>query len=687
MSKNSPFNYSSVVSTGGGGGTGDVVGPASSTDNALARYNLATGKLIQNSGVLLDDSNNLSGIANLSLSGNQTFSGVGKKILADFSNATRANRLALQTSTLNGNTRVPLLPNGTSRLAGIDCFDGTDADNASFLQVHSDGTNNHAGLNSAKIGTGTTKDLVFQIDSVTKAKINAADGKFNVDTLTPSQLVLSDSSKNLKSSPIGLGVEAALGKDLGKDNGSLALNGLPEVTEYLGQVATGCYLPSTLFNTRFQWFSRSPHISRDSVTSLKIVLPGFYVATTEALTGVNTTYTASIEYPEGTYTQVLFSGSATGICTDGSMLTSDFCNVSIPKGVKFWVRIFGQNANGCLFLGSTTINTQNGALLSWAISGMADITMGGTIANNSTSTPTTLFDAVSTTYSFYPAAILANTKKQSFYILGDSRGLGISDRFSDASCDIGNVGRSIGKFAAYINGSRSGDSLAGFIASRTNRMILANYCSKIILQSNFNDLNGGASVATVKGYLQTIAGYFPTKSSYLCTCEPTSTVATVSITALISVGVVCTATVASTAGLIPGQLITIAGATPTTYNGNYFIQSILSATQFTYIVYTAPASSPATGTITYKDCWTSQILQTINSTVNAKLTEIDNWKRALPSGFANYLEISDVVTSGRDSGKWGWASKGSLTGDGVHCFPIANEKIRDSGAISPDKFI
>ena len=40
---------------------GDVVGPASATDNAIARYNLTTGKLIQNSAVIIDDSNNVTG--------------------------------------------------------------------------------------------------------------------------------------------------------------------------------------------------------------------------------------------------------------------------------------------------------------------------------------------------------------------------------------------------------------------------------------------------------------------------------------------------------------------------------------------------------------------------------------------------------------------------------------------------
>ncbi len=38
---------------------GDVVGPASATDNAITRYNLTTGKLIQNSTVLLDDNGKL----------------------------------------------------------------------------------------------------------------------------------------------------------------------------------------------------------------------------------------------------------------------------------------------------------------------------------------------------------------------------------------------------------------------------------------------------------------------------------------------------------------------------------------------------------------------------------------------------------------------------------------------------
>jgi hypothetical protein len=44
-----------LATVSGGGGSGDVVGPASSTDNAFARFDLTTGKLLQNSTATLSD--------------------------------------------------------------------------------------------------------------------------------------------------------------------------------------------------------------------------------------------------------------------------------------------------------------------------------------------------------------------------------------------------------------------------------------------------------------------------------------------------------------------------------------------------------------------------------------------------------------------------------------------------------
>lgn len=44
-----------LAPSGGGGGAGDVVGPASSTDNAICRFDSTTGKLLQNSAVFVGD--------------------------------------------------------------------------------------------------------------------------------------------------------------------------------------------------------------------------------------------------------------------------------------------------------------------------------------------------------------------------------------------------------------------------------------------------------------------------------------------------------------------------------------------------------------------------------------------------------------------------------------------------------
>ena len=55
----------SVVQLGGGSGSGDVVGPSSSTDNALVRFDGTTGKLIQNGLITSDDAGNVANINSL----------------------------------------------------------------------------------------------------------------------------------------------------------------------------------------------------------------------------------------------------------------------------------------------------------------------------------------------------------------------------------------------------------------------------------------------------------------------------------------------------------------------------------------------------------------------------------------------------------------------------------------------
>ena len=63
--------------TGSQGPTGDVGGPGSSTDNALARWNGTSGASLQNSGVTIDDSDNVAGVASLQFTDATTQSSAG----------------------------------------------------------------------------------------------------------------------------------------------------------------------------------------------------------------------------------------------------------------------------------------------------------------------------------------------------------------------------------------------------------------------------------------------------------------------------------------------------------------------------------------------------------------------------------------------------------------------------------
>ena len=59
------LNANGAYSVPAGGGTGDVVGPGSATDNALARFDTTTGKLIQNGVGVLTDTGELSGVTDV----------------------------------------------------------------------------------------------------------------------------------------------------------------------------------------------------------------------------------------------------------------------------------------------------------------------------------------------------------------------------------------------------------------------------------------------------------------------------------------------------------------------------------------------------------------------------------------------------------------------------------------------
>jgi hypothetical protein len=145
-----------TIAASGGGGSGDVVGPASSTDNALVRFDSTTGKLIQNSVVTVADSTgNMAGVGTLSMNGELTYGGVtltngvtgtGKMVL-DTSPTLVTPALGTPTSgTLTNATGLPI----STGVSGL----GTGV--ATFLATPSS-----ANLASAVTGETGTGALVF----------------------------------------------------------------------------------------------------------------------------------------------------------------------------------------------------------------------------------------------------------------------------------------------------------------------------------------------------------------------------------------------------------------------------------------------------------------------------------------------------------------------------------------------
>lgn len=107
-----------IIQLGGGSGLGDVIGPISSTDNAIARFDATTGKIIQNSTATLDDAGNLDTVsikteyADLDISAIAP-SYVQGRTFWDSGNGTTSTYLNNDVTLQNGQEIVTLVYNGT----------------------------------------------------------------------------------------------------------------------------------------------------------------------------------------------------------------------------------------------------------------------------------------------------------------------------------------------------------------------------------------------------------------------------------------------------------------------------------------------------------------------------------------------------------------------------------------------
>lgn len=273
-------------------------------------------------------------------------------------------------------------------------------------------------------------------------------------------------------------------------------SGLPSL--YLGQVATSGLIPDSKNAGAAQLMSRTPHLARDNITSLQLVFGNFYVAAfsaptngTEAPLGASAAQIqVAIEYPTGVFSSNLtFSGAIQGAIPAGGLLVTDAVSVNIPFGAQFWVRTWWSNPDGICYCSYPNL----GNLLNF-----------GTTTPNLTVTAGSITSQTAAGYG--PLAIIAQTRRASFGLAGDSRVVGLGDT-PDGTLARGYLARAVGTAYGYINMGTGTDRAMWAKANYTNRSQLMAYVSHIIVNYGINDINSASqtSVQTLAS-LQTFYG-------------------------------------------------------------------------------------------------------------------------------------------------------------------------------------
>lgn len=170
----------------------DVEGPASSTDNAIARFDGTTGKLLQNSTVTIDDSGNASDFKTIQIRNDDELSSPAENMV----------RLENRNDSPTSHGHIEFR---RSRASHANLANGDEIGGLNFHPRHNSNTLTAAEILAIYTGDGTTRsaDLSFLTSNsgapTEKMRLTAA-GSLQLSALTTSRALVTDGSKGLSSS-------------------------------------------------------------------------------------------------------------------------------------------------------------------------------------------------------------------------------------------------------------------------------------------------------------------------------------------------------------------------------------------------------------------------------------------------------------------------------------------------------
>lgn len=288
-------------------------------------------------------------------------------------------------------------------------------------------------------------------------------------------------------------------------------------------VASGCALPTTRSLTNKQTNSQSRHQIMAPVSAIRVVVPNFFGTNPEAALGGTTTVTLGMgTSANGPFVPLNFSGSLQGTVGDNTILVSDItplpASLANTVGGFLFLRMFFNSVTGITFItfpagGATAMDVANGEAMNFAVSGLNDLTLGGTIVNSSV------------LLMVRPAAIIGYSSIAAPIILADSRGFGQNDGYANGTTNAGDSARGIGLHYPYIMLAQDGGSLSNWVGRvNANQVAISKFGTHFHNALGINDIVAGSrsAVQLTQDYVKALA-FFPRMPASLQTLMPETT--------------------------------------------------------------------------------------------------------------------------------------------------------------------